>query len=143
MNSLSIPPVTMEQVAVERLRIGLDTYVSRNAVVHFEEDVLLNGFKAGLRSEVLAQELDSRQTSRTVAFEMPTSSWQMFKREHEGSWWLGWLVRRRPARTKTHTTTVTLEVDAFAIYPDARIALPECDFGKPFLIHRPRIEENR
>lgn len=141
MNQFITTTPPFETVALERLRVGLDTYVTRHAVLEVNEDALFDQIRIGLRSEVLAQRLDCRKAERVVSFEEPASAWQMFKRNHAESWWLGWLVRRRPVRNVTHRKAVSLEVEAFAAYPDARIALPPDDFGRAFLFHRPRAME--
>lgn len=137
MSDLSpIDTASMETVALDRMRIGLNNYVSRNAVIDFREDVdtyLGEYFRAELRSEVLARRLDTRVYSESAHFDEPASTWQMFKRTHASSWWLRWLVERRPVRTVRHTQQVIVRATDRAIYPDARIQLSD-QLGRPFLI---------
>ena len=51
-----------------------------------------------IRTDVLSYDMPGHiaKRSHTVVWQVPASSWQMFKREHESAWWMRWLVRRRP-----------------------------------------------
>ena len=134
-----------ERVILERLRVGINTrvsnYVARHAQVEaYWGDGLLDELSIRLTSEVLAKSLSSESTSKTVLFQHdePASAWQMFKRNHATSWWLRWLVDRRPVQCApiTKSETVTFKAEKWAAYPDAAIALPVETFGRPFVFSR-------
>lgn len=79
-----------------------------------------------LRAKVLADQLPpERETAeKTFRFPVPASPWQQFKGLHAETWWLRWLVRRRPVRTVDHVFRGELVVDLtrHRTYPEARIS---------------------
>lgn len=89
-----------------------------------------------LTVDVLADKLPPEEISNavSVAFKHPASAWQMFKREHERSLWLGWLVRRRPVveSTVVRIVTVTVDLRRFRTFPEADVPAPR-EFGHAHL----------
>jgi len=88
-------------------------------------DVVPTRFGEYLRAELRATMLGKKLPPHTVTesrdfhvdvFDTP---WQHFKANHSESWWLGWLVRRRPVRTRrvTHTATLVATWDQFVGFP--------------------------
>ena len=81
-----------------------------------------------LSADVLAEKLppETINESRIAVWNFPRSSWQHFKLEHSESWWLGWLVRRRPVQYAVHDKQVTLTVnlERYRTFPQANIAYP-------------------
>lgn len=76
------------------------------------------------------------ETERTFTIEAPVSWWQHFKEQYAGTWWCGWLARRRPPVMGTaRRTVVTLSVDLsrFRVYPDAP-AMP-AQYGRAVAHH--------
>jgi hypothetical protein len=99
----------------------------------YADDMLLE-----LSTQVWTEDLPPEhfETTRTFTVTAPASWWQHFKEAYAGTWWLGWLVRRRPPVTSTaRRTDVTLSVDLrrFRAYP----AAPEmtCRLGPAVLHH--------
>lgn len=139
MSYLTLEP-SFEQVTLERMRIGAKTrvgqYVLENMTLETWTDHATRDLVLGLRSEVLAQRLDTRTVDQRVEWDAPASWWQMFKATYALSWWLSWLVSRRPVRYTTHHKFTTIKFGVEAIYPDATVRLPEDTFGRPFVVNR-------
>lgn len=88
-----------------------------------------------LAADVLAHRLPPEQVVDTtrVVFKSPASWWQMFKRDHTRSWWLAWLVRRRPVvdTTTLRVITTTVDVQRFRTFPEADLPYPP-HLGRPY-----------
>ena len=91
---------------------------------HYQADRMLCRLTADVLTEKLPPETINE--SRIAVWNFPRSSWQHFKLEHSESWWLGWLVRRRPVQYAVHDKQVTLTVDLerYRTFPQANIAYP-------------------
>lgn len=89
----------------------------------------------GMRTGVLSYELPGHIAKRehTVIYHVPTSSWQMFKEEHQGAWWMRWLVTRRPALRTAHTRRIEFEAEwkDYAVYPWQSVAPTLPRLGTP------------
>lgn len=64
----------------------------------------------------------------------PASPWQFFKERHRESWWLSWLVRRRPVEYQQTVETGQIQVQRYLGYPDAHI--PSSKLGRSIPIER-------
>lgn len=88
-----------------------------------------------IRTGVLSYDMPGHiaKRSHTVAWQVPASSWQMFKREHEHAWWLRWLVRRRAVELVSHERTVHLQAEwkDYAVYPWQQVAPTTPQLGTP------------
>lgn len=123
----------VESFTLQRLKLGLEQRVGAHVLdstrLEVVEDLLTNGFIYRLTTDVLAEKLPPERVERSKTFtlDFPASSWQMFKLEHQGSRWLGWLVRRRPVRRIGHTKTATLttELDRYRTFPQANYVFPK------------------
>ena len=124
---------TTEQIVLDRLRVGAQTAVGRNAILHVQENYedFLGGLMFRLESEVLGEKLVGGTYAGYGHKDFPTSPWQFFKQRHADSWWLRWLVVRRPVVTERHTIKAEVEVEAHRTYPESRIAIP--DMGQPVI----------
>lgn len=133
----------VSRIVMERRRVANSTYVSRNAIVSMHDPISHLADEAdrlmlGIESHVLADRIATSTERHLVAqhsCSFPTSPWQFFKQRHADSWWLGWLVRRRPvrldARTKTYHRTVTIGRDV--TFPECTRQYPD-DFGRPVVV---------
>lgn len=120
---------TIQQKILTQTKVGMAVAQSAHYSVH--ESVFHDELMHRLEAFVLTEQLvNDTYTASKVTWE-PASAWQMFKRDHAESWWLGWLVSRRPVKQLAKTWTVEIEFDRKAGYPQASIALPE--FGKPVI----------
>lgn len=99
-------------------------------------------FEAHVLSHRIAEATQS--TTVTMGLDFPASPWQFFKQRHADSWWLGWLVRRRPVRTQRQTKSkrVTLTIDRFHEFPEAKVVVPPESFGRPYVCDMVRWDED-
>ena len=67
----------------------------------------------------------------------PTSTWQTFKDNHNDSWWLRWLVRRRPVQWRHETQTKVVLINRYLGYPDA--VIQSVKLGKPFIFEDVKV----
>lgn len=96
-----------------------------------------------LRAHVLADDLPPEEfTARSnVTFEIPASTWQMWKKRHAGRWYARRLVARWPVRYEPDpdgrgtTAVCTASLERWRAYPRARVELPPDRFGAPVLLH--------
>lgn len=96
-----------------------------------------------LRTKVLADDLPPEQfTARTrVTFEVPSSTWQMWKKRHAHRWYARRLVTRWPVRYEPDPdkrgtdAACTFDLARYRTYPRARVRLPEERFGRVVLAH--------
>lgn len=125
-----------ETLTLERLEFGLQQHIGAHAlhsmVLERVEAVLTDGFIYRLKVDVLAEKLPPEKVERSTEFfwAFPASVWQHFKLTHLESWWLGWLVRRRPVKYTEHTKTATLTVDLerYRTFPQCNYVFPK-DLG--------------
>lgn len=111
---------------LEHLKVGA-RYVTDRAVLEDHPDYIAyahEGVVTSLTSYVLADHIASDTYTAREMFEAPRSTWQMFKRTHAESWWLGWLVRWHPVENATETRLVSVQVKRYLTYPDAAIRTP-------------------
>ena len=122
--------ITTEQFTLEWLKVGLQTRIPQTVMDTIEvrawRDDMLDDMVFALRAKVLADQLPPEKITRRrdVSWEVPASPWQHFKQHHANSWWLRWLVTRRPARLDTHRKMVEFTVDLrrYRTYPEARVS---------------------
>lgn len=92
---------------------------------HMGRDMIL-----GLSAEVLRDHIVDEV--QTVTLEVPASWWQHFKADHRDRFGFRWFVKRFPILLETWNKEVRF--DRYYNYPDARISLPEDNFGK-FIVY--------
>lgn len=117
-----------------------------DAEVSIAQDYVLGQLVYQLRTKVLTDDLPPEQfTAQTaVAFEVPASTWQMWKKRHASRWYARRLVARWPVRYEADpdgrgtTAVCTASLERFRAYPRARVALPEDRFGAAVLFHSVR-----
>ena len=64
--------------------------------------------------------------------EFPATTWQMFKETHQDSWWMGWVVRRRPVEYEKEEISVRVQLSRYLKYPDADIDWPKLGRAVPY-----------
>lgn len=137
MNPLGVPPP--EVVTLEMLRVAAQTRLGAAVLNDLQleswQDVLMDQLVVQLSSYVQAERLldTTVSESKDVVLAAPDSTWQMFKSRHTASWWLRWLIRRRPVRYSTIIKTVTLTVNTvgYATFPDSTYVTPSPRLGSP------------
>lgn len=123
----------VESFTLERLRVGLEQHVGAHALesmrLEVVEDLLRNSFIYRLKTDILAEKLppEKVERSKTFTLDFPASSWQHFKQEHSESWWLRWLVQRRPIRYQAleQTATLTVDLERYRTFPQCNYVFPK------------------
>lgn len=134
------PTATIQKMALEQTKLGATIVQSLEYEVH-EDNWFQRALLHRLEAYALSEHLVTDRYVGERMFRTPATSWQMFKWEHAESWWLGWLVRRRPVRFSEQPHHVVVEVERKALYPQANIAVP--NLGRPVIIERLTEVENR
>lgn len=96
-----------------------------------------------LRTRVLTDDLPPEEfTARDrVTFEVPTSTWQMWKKRHACRWYARRLVARWPVRYEPDPdgrgsdAVCRFDLARWRAYPKAKVHVPEAQFGAPVLFH--------
>jgi hypothetical protein len=89
-----------------------------------------------LEGYVLSEHLADDYYEDTFYYDVPKSTWQMFKFIHAASWWLGWFVSRWPVKNNTKSLKTAVQVGRYVNYPEAHI--PIKDLGHPYLFETMR-----
>lgn len=92
-------------------------------------DYELDRRRYALEAYVLTDKLADDVYTNTKRYSTPKTWWDMFKMTYEFTWWLGWLVEKFPVKYEYHDFSVGVEVERYAHYPEADIALP--NLGRP------------
>ncbi|MEU4173261.1 hypothetical protein AB0F46_41285 [Streptomyces sp. NPDC026665] len=125
----------VQWTVAEELLLDLDVVVRR-------ED-FFGQYLFQLRTRILADELPPhRLTERTrVPFEVPASTWQMWKARHARRWYARRLVVRWPVLYgpdpdgRGTDAVCTFDLERYRTYPRARVQLPQDRFGAEVLAH--------
>lgn len=124
---------SVEALTLERLKLGLQMRVGAHVLdslrLERQQDMIYNDLLYRLEASVLAEKLppEKVERSKVVTLDFPASSWQHFKQEHSESWWLGWLVRRRPIRYQAleQTATLTVDLERYRTFPQCNYVFPK------------------
>lgn len=118
----------VDKITLERLRLGsryiLPAYIANSMEFSIEQDIF-DRMAYELKTEVLAERLPPVEVTERTSLFFPSSSWQLFKEEHTESWWLGWLVRRRPVRRKARPVALTVGFDRYRTFPECTYQVPD------------------
>ncbi|MGW1961765.1 hypothetical protein ACWCPD_15985 [Streptomyces sp. NPDC001935] len=135
----------------ERVELAFKTYALRWTVaeellfdldVAVRQDDFFGQYLFQLRAKILADDLPpQRLTRRTrVPFEVPASTWQMWKARHARRWYAKRLVARWPVRYgqdpdgRGADAVCTFDLERYRTYPQAQVQLPDT-FGRAVLAH--------
>lgn len=96
-----------------------------------------------LKTKILTDDLPPEQfTARQhVTYEVPASTWQMWKKRHARRWYARRLVARWPVRyerdpeSRGTDAVCTFNLERYRAYPRAKVRLPQEQFGAPVLVH--------
>lgn len=123
-------PEPLDTVTLTALKFGLSQYVSEYLIQNVDVS-FIQGFEndlgVQLTAYVYADQLSSEKvtTSPRLEVETWTSAWQLWKHNHKDSKLFGWVARRwAPLKggKEIHTSTVTLNLERYHLYPDARVS---------------------
>lgn len=95
-------------------------------------DIDYNQVRHLFETDILTEHLASDFYYGSADFKYPATTWQMYKMTHADSWWLGWLVRRRPVRWQEQYQTVKIKVDRYLKYPEATIEFKQLGHPIPY-----------
>jgi len=125
---------TTARKVLEQRQVGAT--VRQSMRFETREDHLHGELERRISAYVLTDHVADDTFTAVTRAEWPASTWQMFKHRHVASWWLGWLVRRRPVRMQVEVQHVEVEVSRYLGYPEADLRLPE--LGRPVIFETPR-----
>lgn len=97
-----------------------------------------------LQTKILSDDLPPHMLAeRTrVTYEVPASTWQMWKKRHARRWYARRLVARWPVRYEPDPdgryadAVCSFNLERYRTYPHARVQLPRDQFGPAYLAHR-------
>lgn len=119
----------------EDLLLDLDVAVRREV---FFDQILFQ-----LRTRILADDLPPHLLAQRtrVQYEVPASTWQMWKKRHAERWYARRLVVRWPVRYEPDPdgrgidAVCTFNLERYRTYPRAKVQLPPSQFGMTVLAH--------
>jgi len=137
-----------EKKVLEAMRVGssfvIDTKLhdeltpgDRQAAMDYE----LGRRRVSLEAYVLSDKLADDTYTDTKRYSTPKTWWDMFKMTYQLTWWLGWFVEKFPVKYDYHDFSVGVQVERYAQYPEADIALPS--LGRPVKYERIRHLSHR
>lgn len=112
----------------------LGSFTQDSMRLEVDYDIDFNMWRLRLETEVLKEHIADDYYHTTLERRVPASVWQMFKAEHMHSWWMSWLVDRRPVRHHVWTETVSVKVERSVLYPEANVPRPP--LGRPFILEK-------
>jgi hypothetical protein len=145
------PDTSPEAIALTFKRYAAQVAVSEDfffggAELSVQQEMVFNHLVFQLRAKILTDDLPPEEfTARDhVTFEVPTSTWQMWKKRHARRWYARRLVARWPVRYEPDPdgrgadAVCTFDLARWRAYPRARVPLPQSQFGDPVLFHSTR-----
>lgn len=113
-------------------RVGPNVRESMRYTTDFDID--RNESIERIEAYVLSEHLADDVYQQTFHYDVPKSTWQMFKQSHAASWWLGWLVSLWPVKQETRSFETAVKVERYVNYPESHIKIP--GLGHPFIDER-------
>ena len=107
--------VSYQTLALEKLRMGLETHISEQLLNDAKVDIekiLYDMVSVRIRGHIWAQHLGTH----TITWDTPADWWQAFKER----WFPVWARRKWPIQRETRTYTL----DVKATYPALRLSVP-------------------
>jgi hypothetical protein len=146
----------MNQPEPDRIALTFKRYAAQVAVneefflhdldVQVQQEMVYGQLLLQLRTKILTDDLPPAQfTARDrVTFEVPASTWQMWKKRHADSWYARKLVARWPVRYEPDPdgrgadAVCTFDLERWRAYPRANVPLPPDRFGGAVHFHAVR-----
>lgn len=100
-------------------------------IISASHDIDYNEVRIIVEQLVLAVMMGTKSSTVYHSYDVPNSTWQMFKSRHYNSWWLRWFVNRHPVRYDTHVDHTPVEVTSYMTYPEAQYNLVNSRLGRP------------
>lgn len=122
--------------------VAEDAFLFDNAEVQVQREAF-GQLAYRLRTRVLTDDLPPEEftAQARVTFEVPASTWQMWKKRHAASWYAWRLVTRWPVRYEPDPdergtiAVCTASLERWRAYPQAKVQVPADRFGSPVLFH--------
>lgn len=102
-----------------------------NVAIAASRDWMTDMIVMKLRAFVLTHQLAEHSVSRRRTVSWPATPWQHWKHRHAGSWWLRWLVARRPVQMQHEVVDFQEAWTELATYPWQTHLPPFPELGKP------------
>jgi hypothetical protein len=149
MNPLYDPEATLtrRQAVLQPLTVAVRTHLSEEmpALAHsvtlgqWYDDIAMK-MVLSLKAKVLAEQMPPQTFERTFRIRHSRNEyeswWDHFKDTYQHRWWMRWrkwnVRMRKVAEVTSHVVSVA--VQDFWTYPQARATLPERYYGKPVLV---------
>lgn len=116
---MSETPLISDKQIFEIIRNYKAVKVGQNEILSAQYDIDYNSVRIIAEQLILALRQGSTEMTVYDSYDVPKSTWQMFKFRHYNSWWLRWFVNRRPVRYDTHIISIPVEVTRYTTFPDA------------------------
>ncbi|MFF9310132.1 hypothetical protein ACF1BS_04395 [Streptomyces sp. NPDC014748] len=124
-------------------QVAVDECLAMDLDVRVQREVVFGQLLFQLRAKVLSDDLPpERLTARQrVTYEVPISTWQMWKKRHAHCWYARRLVARWPVRYapdpdgRGTDAVCTFDLERYRLYPRARVQLPSDSFGMDVRAH--------
>ncbi|MFB7596923.1 hypothetical protein [Streptomyces sp. NPDC056160] len=141
-----LPPFDDARVTLAFKQFAAQTAVAEDIAmdvgVHVQREVF-GQLLYQLRAKVLADDLPPEQLTarQRVTYEVPASTWQMWKKRHSDRWYARHLVARWPIRYEPDPdgrgtdAVCTFDLERYRLYPRARVQLPPDRFGVEVRAH--------
>lgn len=112
------------------VKVHPDIYISEDFNIDF--NLIRVGFEKDLVADRLAD--DVYHGGDYAHFDIPETTFQMFKHRNQEKWWLRRFVAKHPVRYVTHTQWVPVEIEVgrYITYPEAKIE-DSSRLGRPFI----------
>ena len=127
-----------ERVKLSPLKVGMTLQASAKYET-VPSNLVADELMYRLTAYVLSEKLALETYTATKVYSRPASTWQMFKQAHENSWWLRWLIQRRPIKMLREPHVVTVDLERNFTYPESNL-VPQ--LGRPVIYERLIPREN-
>lgn len=117
--------LTAQRFAV-RMNVSSDMLL--DVRIETMESMIADYLAIRLAKDVYGEKLRPETAESSVV--VPTTWWQMLRRDHSGSWWMRWHVRRWPIKTRSVKMVAVWDNYVFYPWADLRSVVPRY-FGDP------------
>ncbi|MFE6362941.1 hypothetical protein ACFVP3_23445 [Streptomyces sp. NPDC057806] len=135
-----------ERVALTFKRYAVRFAAEQELILDWDVSVqqqFFGQFVFELQTKILTDDLPPERLTKSthVRYEVPASTWQMWKARHARRWYARRLVARWPVRYEPDPdgrgteAVCTFDLERFRTYPRARVQLPREQFGMEVLAH--------
>lgn len=121
---------------LEKLRVFQTFKVNADYFFSSDFDIDFNLIRLAFEEDRVADRLadDHYSDEKDLYFDIPETTWQMFKHRSQEKWWMRRFVAKHPVRYVTHSQTAKLDVHVtrYLTYPEAEIRSSRLGRAFPF-----------